>query len=394
MLFPQKLLVRKSWAALLILALVGWCYVLTLFRPTVHSPPSKPRRPAPAPDLARVAVGDGSRAYVFYATANTYACSALVNAHRLRNELNSSTPVVLIAGPDVNASTLRTIAASPINITIVHDTAPPLGPNSVDYYAQVLLKLRAFRLHHVLPDLRRIVVLDSDQLVRKNLDHLFALPAADVAAPLMYWGGEGGRGPAGVTTALMVATLSEPLWAIVDGALRVVRADEYDMDIVNRVLHRRLMVLPGRYCTLNSHWEACDTPGWFKGTHTTPNASDADLAALDAQAEVLHFTALGKPWDVVPAHIDRDRAAAGKPAAHPLFAAQFAQWHDLAGQLCAPFWDIDVAPLLAIAPPAAGRLEPSPSPQPQPSPRLEPSPTPEPPAKPNGRAVEVPPLPS
>lgn len=394
MLFPPKLLVRKSWATLLILALVGWCYMLTLFRPTVHSPLWKPLRPTPTPESAHVAVGDDSQAYVFYATANTYACSALVNAHRLRNELNSTTPVVLIAGPDVNATTLRTIAASPINITIVHDTAPRLGSNSIDYYAQVLLKLRAFRLHHVLPNLRRIIILDSDQLVRKNLDHLFALPAADVAAPLMYWGGKDG-GPAGVTSALMVATLSESLWAIVDGALRAVRADEYDMDIINRVLHRRLMVLPGRYCTLNSHWEAWDTPGWFKGTNTMPNASDADLAALDAQVEVLHFTALAKPWNVVPAHINRDRTTAGKPAAHPLFTAQFAQWHALASQLCAPFLDIDVKPLVAIAPPAAERLEePSQSPQPQPSPELEPSPTPEHPAEPNGRAAEVPPLPS
>lgn len=384
MLFPQKLLAHKSWTALLLLALVSWYYVLALSQSARLTPP-----PRPAP------VADDSRAYVFYATANTYACSALVNAHRLRNELNSSTPVVLLVGPDVSAATLGTIAASPVNITIVHDSAPPLGPRGNAYYKQVLLKLRAFRLHHVLPRLRRIVVLDSDQLVRKNLDHLFALPAVDVAAPLNYWGddsGDAGRRPAGVTTTLMVAALSEPLWAIIDSALRSVRADEYDMELVNRVLHRRLMVLPGRYCTLNSHWEACDTPGWFKGMLTTPHASDAELAALDAQVEVLHFTALGKPWNVVPAAIARERAAAGKPAAHPLFAAQFAQWHDLAGQLCAPFWDADVAPLLTPKP------QPQPTTAGAPEPLVQslggPSPSPQLQRSPSGLAVELSPLPS
>ena len=266
---------------------------------------------------------------MFYATSDTYACSALVNAHRLRNRLHSTVPIILIAGPRVTTSAARTFEAH--GVRVVRDKAPPLGPNSVEYYEEVLLKLRALQLHHVDPALRRVVVLDSDQLVRKNLDHLFALPRADIAAPLMYWGGGGG-----VTTTLMVAALDDALWAIVDGALHHMRADEYDMDLVNRVLQQRLLVLPGRYCTLNSHWEAHDIPGWFRGTRLSAGAASADLAALYDDVEVLHFTAMGKPWNVVPAEIRET-----KPDVHPLFIEQFVDWHRDALEVCRPFYVVD-----------------------------------------------------
>ncbi|KAA8908200.1 nucleotide-diphospho-sugar transferase, partial [Sphaerosporella brunnea] len=268
-----------------------------------------------------------SHAYVFYATEDTYACSALINAHIIRNVHNSTLPIYLLASPGVSAEAL--IAINDIGITVVHDVAPPLGEKAAAYYSEVLLKLRAFQLHHVNPALNRIIVLDSDQLVRKSLDHLFELPPADVAAPLMYWGGN-----TGVTTTLMVAALNEQLWGIINGALHHMRPDEYDMDLVNRVLQKRLMILPGRYCTLNSHWESNDTPGWFKGYKTQPNATPKELEELYQQVEVLHYTAMDKPWNVDPEKIVEYREILGKSVVHPLFVQQFAEWHRYAAELC------------------------------------------------------------
>ncbi|KAF8536981.1 alphaN-acetylglucosamine transferase, partial [Trichophaea hybrida] len=268
-------------------------------------------------------------AYVFYATSNPYACSALVNAHRLRNFLKSKIPIIFLLGPGVNVPAIDAITASNIGITVVRDNAPALPTGSMEYYEEVLLKLRAFRLHHVYPALERVIVMDSDQLVRKNLDHLFRLPAVDVAAPLLYWG-EG----MGVTTALMVVRLREELWGIVNNAMKHMTNGEYDMDLINKVLGKRLMVLPGRYCTLNSHWEAGDTPGWFKGIKTSANATSEELVELYDQVEVLHFTAMGKPWNVAPGRIDGDREILRKNKVHPLFVKQFGEWHGNATEVC------------------------------------------------------------
>lgn len=331
-----KLFLRSVGTALFLLVATAWYLFL---RPAIHVDKSAA--------FNEVLGGGGTRkgidiplavdrsqnyAYVFYATEDTYACSALVNTHRLRNLLNSTVPIILIAGPDITHKAVLTFEAH--NITVVRDIAPPLGMNGVDYYTQVLLKLRAFRLHQVNPLLERVIVLDSDQLIRKNIDHLFNLPRADIAAPLMYWGG--GRS---ITTTLMVATLSDKIWKIIDNALHHMLPDEYDMDLINRVMQQRLMVLPGRYCTLNSHWEAKDIPGWFKGTSLGTGASSKDLVELYDEVEVLHFTAMGKPWNVFP-----DRILEDKPNVHPLFIEQFVEWHRDARDVCNPFWEFEVPP--------------------------------------------------
>jgi alpha-N-acetylglucosamine transferase len=322
------ILARVSGAALFLMSLIGWYLLAPASRSDllpVLEPPALPVVP--------------SNAYVFYATSNTYACSALVNAHIIRNVLKSTVPIYLLASPGLGEQALSTITNSPVNITVVPDIAPPLAPNSAAYYSEVLLKLRAFQLHHVNPALKRVIVLDSDQLVRKNLDHLFDLPEADVAAPQMYWGDS-----TGVTTTLMVAELNDELWGIVDGALQHMRPDEYDMDLINRVLQRRLMILPGRYCTLNSHWENNDLPGWFKGYKTEPAATPEELVELYEEVEVLHFTAMEKPWNVSPDKIVPYRKILGKSEVHPLFVEQFREWHTYAKDLC-PFWQfVEPAP--------------------------------------------------
>jgi len=89
------------------------------------------------------------------------------------------------------------------------------------------------------------------------------------------------------------------------------------------------MVLPGRYCTLNSHWEALDKPGWFGDTAQTTNATDEELVQLFKEAEIIHYTASGKPWNV-----DLDEIGRTKPRAHPLLREQFRLWKEAANGVC------------------------------------------------------------
>src|SRR5690606_11671900 len=121
-----------------------------------------------------------------------------------------------------------------------------------------------FRLHRILPHLKRIIVLDSDQLILRNLDPLFELPPVDVAAPVAYWLGDKGlKSVPGVTSTLMLVQPNDETWGIVERGMRNMKTGMYDMDVVNKVFASRTMVLPGRFCTLNSHWEAGDLPAWF-----------------------------------------------------------------------------------------------------------------------------------
>lgn len=261
-------------------------------------------------------------AYVFYATSNAYACSALVNIHRLRTVFYSEIPVIMLASSGVSNSTVSAIRRN--GVEVIRDEPPPIAPGGAQYYNGVLLKLRALRLHQIKPRLKRIQIFDADQLIMKSPESLFELPAIDVAAPLAYWLGNGTA-----TTNLLVVSLSEDLWSIVNNAIRKIRKGEYDMDLVNRVLTKRLMILPGRYCTLNSHWEALDVPGWFGGTTETVHATDAELVDLYEKAEILHFTAVGKPWSVRLKDI-----GLFSPKAHPLLEEQFRLWKKTAKDVC------------------------------------------------------------
>lgn len=261
-------------------------------------------------------------AYVFYATSNAYACSALVNIHRLRTMFNSKMPIILLASSGVSDLAVSEMKRN--GVEVIRDEPPPVVPGGSMYYSGVLLKLRALRLHQIKPRLKRIQIFDADQLIMKSPESLFELPSVDVAAPLAYW-----LEPTVVTTSLLVVNLSEELWRIVNDAIHHIKKDEYDMDLVNQVLMKRLMILPGRYCTLNSHWEALDVPGWFGNATETVHATNEELVDLYEKAEILHFTAVGKPWSVKVRDI-----TLFSPKAHPLLKEQFKLWKKSAKDVC------------------------------------------------------------
>jgi hypothetical protein len=117
-------------------------------------------------------------------------------------------------------------------------------------------------MHHIDPTLKRVIVLDSDQLILKPLDHLFHMDELDVdlAAPRTYW-----IVKEMFSTAFMVITLSDRSWRKVQTALENIRLEQYDMDIANEVFGDEVLMLPGQFVALNSHWEDWNLPRWFHG---------------------------------------------------------------------------------------------------------------------------------
>ncbi|ROV95593.1 hypothetical protein VSDG_05304 [Cytospora chrysosperma] len=322
-------------------------------------------------------------AYVFYATADLYACSTLVNIHRLRT-LNSTVPIHVLASEYLSIPYMD--ALQDANVTVHIEETPYARSLARGYYEDCLLKMLAFKMHKLDPSLKRILVLDSDQLILKHFDDLFLdLPRVDLAAARAYWLPPG---HAVFSSAFMMVTLSDRLWHKVNQTLpsRDWPAGGADMDILNKELGDTAMILSGEYVTLNSHWEDWDLPNWFHPEdgppsnrtilEVVPNVSElmdkppveplADLKAretadqtpvahleprtprfpedsemfqqltqLHEYASIIHFSALGKPWTYSAQEVMKER-----PGAHPLFAFQFGMWRKVASEVCPEDWSV------------------------------------------------------
>lgn len=168
-------------------------------------------------------------AYVFYATADSYACSVLVNIERLQY-LHARYPVHILASSALSQPYLDAFEA---HGAVVHiEEPPPLPASRSGYYDDCLLKLLSFKLHQLSPGLQRVLVFDSDQFIMRNLDDLFtALPAVDLASPRAYW-----LGKDVLATTFMMISLSDRLWDAVSDALSHLEEGDFDMDVINKLL--------------------------------------------------------------------------------------------------------------------------------------------------------------
>lgn len=198
-------------------------------------------------------------AYVFYTTQAEYACSVLINIDRLNNVFHTKHRIIVLVKPTISFEYLSRFTT--LNATVIPHEPPPLYDNDAPYYTDVLLKLLGFRLHQYVPSLKRVIILDSDQIILQSLDHVFSLPAVDLAAPRAQW-----RGSLGFTSAFLLVSLSDRLWDRIELALQTIGHDTFDMDLLNKMFGETTMILPGDYCTLNSNWETNSIPSWWQGS--------------------------------------------------------------------------------------------------------------------------------
>lgn len=333
------------------------------------------------PPLSREEAEDAGFAYVFYATSDTYACSALVNIHQLRT-LGSAVPAHILVSEKVSKAYIDAFADAG---AIAHiETTPELPLQSGQYYQDCLLKLVTFKMHILDPSLKRVLLFDSDQLILKHFDNIFSdIPPVDLAAPRAYWLQEK---ETVFSSAFMLINLSDRLWDKVNKTFPTGEEDHdsearVDMDIINDELGDTTTILSGEYVTLNSHWEAWDLPNWYhpedrqnisstqskspakKATKLrrpvgavihavddgqvssaatakvyTDHSEDSDiykhLVELYEYTPIIHFTALGKPWMYTAEEVVQQRQDA-----HPVFALQFGHWRNVAEQVCPEGYD-------------------------------------------------------
>ncbi|KAM0205543.1 hypothetical protein ACHAQI_009103 [Fusarium lateritium] len=300
----------KLKALFTLFVLFSYWYIYPSIRPRIHN--------ASSPN-----------AYVFYAAQDAYACSVAVNVHLLRTSFHTKHRIFVFLSPDISQQYVNLFKA--LDVAVIKEEPVPLNPETIAYYYGCLLKLAAFRMHEIDPSVRRILTLDADQIILKDLDHLFDLPSTPFLAPTAYWISQDC-----LSSTLMLIEPNPTLWGVVRNALIDPKPNQYDMDIINAMFGYLSNRLPGKYVTLNSHWEDRNLPAWsnFSGAETRDTsegrlASDQDLTGLYHEAYVVHFTAVGKPW-----MYDTDQVRRAKVDAHPVLFEQWETWRLLAADIC------------------------------------------------------------
>jgi lipopolysaccharide biosynthesis glycosyltransferase len=284
---------KQRFFLILILLVITWVITLQYLKPIKHKEKGIPL--------------NGRFAYAFYATSINYYCSAIVNTRRLL-DLKVHGDIIILYKKDaqipqdkldhfLNMAPGRTKLV-PVDLWVTS--------KANQYYRNVFMKFSIFSL----VEYDRIIYLDSDSLYLQNLDHLFLLPNATVAAPRMYWG----KQPF-MTSALMIIQPNLNTFELLkQESIKNAEKNTYDMDLLNHLFIDSAILLPGQLLCLNSHWETKDTAAFGNIT----------LNELKAMCGTLHFTALGKPWSY-PNNMAQDL----RPNADPWLPETYRWWWTL-----------------------------------------------------------------
>ena len=199
-------------------------------------------------------------AYVFYARTDEYACAVLVNINRLQSRFFTRHRIHVLLSKDVSTSYFNAITLTGATITI--RDSPPISNTSqwdTARYKDFRLKLLAFGLHEIEKSFERIIVMDADQLILQNLDHVFDLPQTDLAAPRADWIARDF-----IASTFMVISLSDRLWNTVKDGLETIEPSMYDVDLINKLFANNVLVLPTSFVALNKLWYSWTTPDWYR----------------------------------------------------------------------------------------------------------------------------------
>jgi len=166
-------------------------------------------------------------------------------------------------------------------------------------WADSYTKLLAFNL----TSFDRILALDSDSMVLKNLDSLFLLPAAEIAMPYVYWGQPTGWG---YSSQLLLLTPSTSTFSLIETAIKNAAPDQYDMDILNSLFKNRILRIPQRpYNLLSGEFRRTNHDAYLstRSSLTPPPSKRIPSQTWDPEealssAAYLHFSdwPIPKPW--------------------------------------------------------------------------------------------------
>ncbi|RHZ28454.1 hypothetical protein DYB31_010238 [Aphanomyces astaci] len=237
-------------------------------------------------------------AYMLYATDARTVCNAVIMVHNIRHlGTPLSIPIVTLVSSSLPPQYTLYLQEAGAVVVPVEPWQQPLVHIS-DEYAMSLTKLRIFEQRGY----DKVVYLDSDAVIQRNLDHLFHLGDAILWAPHAYYIGE----QYAFGTTLLVVTPSDDAFAKLQHALETPpRPNYYDMDVLNDLWRLSCGYLPSHYVVLTPSlnedlvWAFKDKQERINKTYVHHYSRGSDLA---------------KPW-----HVSKSMLETRNPAFHPLF---------------------------------------------------------------------------
>ncbi|RQM20956.1 hypothetical protein B5M09_010792 [Aphanomyces astaci] len=237
-------------------------------------------------------------AYMLYATDARTVCNAVIMVHNIRHlGTPLSIPIVTLVSSSLPPQYTLYLQEAGAVVVPVEPWQQPLVHIS-DEYAMSLTKLRIFEQRGY----DKVVYLDSDAVIQRNLDHLFHLGDAILWAPHAYYIGE----QYAFGTTLLVVTPSDAAFAKLQHALETPpRPNYYDMDVLNDLWRLSCGYLPSHYVVLTPSlnedlvWAFKDKQERINKTYVHHYSRGSDLA---------------KPW-----HVSKSMLETRNPAFHPLF---------------------------------------------------------------------------
>jgi alpha-N-acetylglucosamine transferase len=230
--------------------------------------------------------------------------------------------------------------AAKLNVKIKEVKSMPLrnAKGSNPYYANVMVKLRIFQLF----EYDRIIFMDSDMMIRQNLDHLFYTLPKDVHLAASRVTDTQKIDSRVFCSCFIVLTPTTKIWDRImayykqnDGGY--LKENLLDMDLLNKEFGSDVILLPGTYAMLTSIWEdkmdqrsPQETNEMYQQLVGKPtNVTTKD--AIYEEAKVLHFTP-NKP--MVEKKLENIKQH--KPRAYPQYYRTFEEYFSLSRYVC-PF---------------------------------------------------------
>lgn len=263
---------------------------------------------------------NGRYAYVFYATTRAHIYHSLVVLEflkRVQTRLDRIDVLVVHTLPVLDPADVQRLNDNHVKTRHVSVLQGAAGGHQ-----ESLTKLHIFNQTQY----DRIVYLDSDMIVERNLDHLFSLPKAALAWTLSHWMDVNWG-----TSCFMVIEPSEELFARLMETYAKASAQKmtaFDMDVINLafrkhrherwndVLQLGPLILPPQYLVLTFVWRdrLMDVPP-LMGLRTLEEVREA--------VYIVHFSGAKKPYQFVT--FDDFVTYAG-PQADPTWVSFYRDW--------------------------------------------------------------------
>ncbi|KAI8908030.1 nucleotide-diphospho-sugar transferase [Gorgonomyces haynaldii] len=215
------------------------------------------------------------QSYMFYATNDNYACNVMISVDRLQKfHKHPSIDLSMIVTDGVSEKLRKSLQQQGVKLIEKSVWKQDDPDTHLQHYTDSLTKLYVFE------DLGydKIVFIDSDTLIMRNLDHLFLLPPIETYwAPRAYW-----LNQPFITSVLLVVDPKFGQLQKLRDWLKHEKGNVFDMDTLNLMWINKAGILPEEYTILDKDFDE----------------RKPENRKRYESAYIVHFSAsIGKPWN-------------------------------------------------------------------------------------------------